>query len=254
MNLKLFTNPVMGLPVTFSAIAEKEVAGGQSNVLLESFKVPPFAAIYEAVVYAYDATAKEVGAYIIRATAKNLPNRAAKATGTLTSTGNFTDSQTVTIGSKVYTFQTTLTNVDGNVLIGADRTASHANLKAAINLEAGAGTTYALATTIHPTVEATSATATTTVVRAKSEGTAGNSIATTETQTNAAWGGANLSGGLDAVILVGSVAAEYTTEDDAGWTATLAVNGPAGTMELRVTADGTNPTRFGGTVSVLALG
>lgn len=121
----------------------------------------------------------------------------ATAVGTLTSSGNFTDTQTVTIGSKVYTFQTTLTNVDGNVLIGADRTASHANLKAAINLEAGAGTTYATAMTLHPTVTATSATATTTVVAAKIPGTVGNAIATTETQTNASWGGSTLASGVD---------------------------------------------------------
>lgn len=117
------------------------------------------------------------------------------AVGTLTSTGAFTDTQTVVIGGKTYTSQTTLTNVDGNFLIGANQTASHANLKAAINLESGAGTTYAAAMTIHPTVRATSANGTTTVVAAKIKGTIGNQIATTETQTNASWGATTLASG-----------------------------------------------------------
>lgn len=63
--------------------------------------------------------------------------------------------ETVTIGSKVYTFQTTLTNSDGNVQIGADRDESLANLAAAINLAAGAGTLYASATTANGAAQAT---------------------------------------------------------------------------------------------------
>jgi hypothetical protein len=47
--------------------------------------------------------------------------------------------QTVTIGSKVYTFQTVLTSVDGNVFIGASLTATRANLLNALNLGAGSG-------------------------------------------------------------------------------------------------------------------
>lgn len=68
-------------------------------------------------------------------------------TGTLTLTENAADTNTVTIGAKVYTFQTVLTDVDGNVLIGASASASIDNLVAAVNLAAGAGTTYATTTT-----------------------------------------------------------------------------------------------------------
>ena len=70
--------------------------------------------------------------------------------GTLTLGANAGDTNTVTIGVKVYTFQTTLTDVDGNVLIGASASASIDNLIAAINLAAGAGTTYADSMTAHP--------------------------------------------------------------------------------------------------------
>lgn len=117
------------------------------------------------------------------------------STATLTSSGVFTNGHTAVIGGKTYTFETSLTNVDGHVLIGADRTASHANLKAAVNLEAGAGTTYAAATTANTQVKATSATATTTVFAAKFKGALGNQISTTETLTNVAWGGTEMTGG-----------------------------------------------------------
>jgi len=127
---------------------------------------------------------------------------AVAATGTLTNATNFLNTETVTIDGKVYTFQTTLTNVDGNVQIGATVADSHANLAAAINLDGVAGTDYAAAMTIHPTVFAID-TATTTVVTAKIAGTAGNAIATTETTATGSWGGATLSGGTggDVVIL-----------------------------------------------------
>ena len=121
------------------------------------------------------------------------------AVGTLTSTGTFGNTQTVVIGSKTYTFQTTLTNVDGNVAIGADAATSLANLKAAINLGAGAGTAYAAAMTENAHVKATTLTATTLKVVAKVPGTVGNFIPTTETQTNASWGGTTLAGGTGSI-------------------------------------------------------
>ena len=65
----------------------------------------------------------------------------------LTLTGLPLDTETVTIGTKVYTFQTTLTDVDGNVLIGATASDSLDNLIAGIMLTAGAGTTYAASMT-----------------------------------------------------------------------------------------------------------
>lgn len=121
------------------------------------------------------------------------PNTTA-ATGILTFTNQPANNETVTIGTKTYTFQTVLTNVDGNVLIGANTAASISNLAAAINLGAGSGTAYAAATTANTQVAATAG-ATTLTITALVGGTAANSIATTETITNASWGGATMSGG-----------------------------------------------------------
>jgi len=120
-----------------------------------------------------------------------------KATGTLTIAATVANGDTCTIRSKVYTFQTTLTDADGNVLIGADFAASKANLIAAINLGAGAGTTYAASMTIHPEVTASDPGGNDMLVTAKLGGTAPNAYATTETFTDALniWGAATLAGG-----------------------------------------------------------
>lgn len=116
------------------------------------------------------------------------------AIGLLTLTGNPSNTETVTIGSKVYTFQTSLTNVDGNVKIGADAAASIANLIAAINLAAGAGTTYATAMTLNASVTASANASSTSKmnVTAKVNGPAGLAIATTETLSSGSWGAVTL--------------------------------------------------------------
>lgn len=134
-------------------------------------------------------------------TASANPTNAA-ATGTLTLTGQPSDTQTCTIDVKVYTFQTVLTNVDGNVLIGATASDTIDNLIAAITLGAGGGSTYAAATTLHPTVTAAAGAGDTMTATAKTRGTGGNSIATTETMSNASWGGATLSGGTTETVTI----------------------------------------------------
>lgn len=120
------------------------------------------------------------------------------ATGTLTFTDQPLNTETVTIGGKVYTFQTTLTDVDGNVKIGADLATSISNLAAAIELGAGSGTAYAASMTRNPAVEVYSTSGTVLVVKAP--GGVANLIDTTETLTNASWGGAVMSGGSGNLI------------------------------------------------------
>jgi hypothetical protein len=117
------------------------------------------------------------------------------ATGTLTSDGTApSNNDTVTIDTKVYTFKTTLTPAEGEVLIGVSAAVALDNLKSAINHTAGHETTY-YCVAEHPTVLATTNTNTTQVVRARAVGVAGNSIATTETSSHLSWGGATLAGG-----------------------------------------------------------
>jgi len=90
-----------------------------------------------------------------------------------------------------------LTDVDGNVLIGATASDSLDNLIAAINLDSGSGTLYATSTTANTFVSALAGTGDTMDVTALTAGTAGNSIATTTTAADASWGGATLTGGSE---------------------------------------------------------
>lgn len=122
------------------------------------------------------------------------------ATETLTLTANPGNGETVTIDLKVYTFQTILTDVDGNVLIGIDASASIDNLIAAITLDpAGSGVVYAALTTLHPTATAVAGAGDTMDAAAKGTGVQGDTIATTETllAIGSQWGAATMSGGVD---------------------------------------------------------
>lgn len=123
-----------------------------------------------------------------------------KATGTLTATANFSASETVTIGSTTYTFG----SGTGQIAVGENLATSLTSLASAIN---ATGLVVAVAT------------ATTIVLTAKEAGTAGNSIATTETASNASFGGATLAGGVNEVSFNPVVARAYTyldSESEAG--------------------------------------
>lgn len=111
------------------------------------------------------------------------------ATATLTFSGDVADTETVTIGSITYEFNSTGTITAGNVevsmLSGVTPAIATANLTAAVNNNA---TTSALVTA--------SSTATTVVLTYDTQATAGNSVTTTDTVTNAAFGAATLLGGV----------------------------------------------------------
>jgi len=136
--------------------------------------------------------------------AEKTPVNAVAATGTLTVAGGgnkILDGDTITIGTKTYTFKAALTPTEGQVLIGATDTSALLNLKNAINHTGTPDTDYKCAA-VHPTVAGTSSNATTLVVTAKTKGVAGNAIATTDTEagTDKAWGAATLAGGVDGTV------------------------------------------------------
>jgi hypothetical protein len=121
-----------------------------------------------------------------------------KADGNLDFASAPLNGEIVTIDSKVYTFQTTLTDVDGNVEIGASAATAIANLIGAITLGAG---TYAASMTEHPTVTAVAGAPDSADVIAKSPGVAGQVTSTTNV-TGATWEGATLLNGADANVWV----------------------------------------------------
>lgn len=111
------------------------------------------------------------------------------ARGVLTLTGNALDSETVVVGATTYTFQTVLTDVDGNVLIGVDAEDSIKNLTSAMNLVAGAGTKYAASMTAQ--ADGVKAFELDGDVLGVGAGTNG-SQSTTETLTSGSWGASTL--------------------------------------------------------------
>ena len=134
-----------------------------------------------------------------------------QAQGTLTVDTQPSNGDTMTIDVKVYTFQTVLTDVDGNIEIGSDLATTQLNILNAINLTGTPGTGYAASMTIHPTVSAAAFAANDMVLTAKVGGSAGNTIATTETFTagtnifDAATLGTTTPGVDDLVIFKGGV-------------------------------------------------
>lgn len=119
----------------------------------------------------------------------------ATATFTGTGTGIPLNGQQFIAGSKTYTFETTLTNVDGNIHIKGSLDAQTDAIVAAINLGAGSGTDYAAAMTVNPDFYATKLGSGIILLTAKTPGAAGNSLATTDTADNWVFGAATAQGG-----------------------------------------------------------
>lgn len=84
-------------------------------------------------------------------------NDSGHSTATLTLAAQPSDADTFTMGTRVYTFQTTLTDVDGNIHIGASAAVTVLNIVDAINLGSageGVGVGYAASMTVHASVSA----------------------------------------------------------------------------------------------------
>lgn len=146
-----------------------------------------------------------------------------KATSTVTqSTADLSDGETLTIGTTVYRFKSTMLAAY-DVQIGVNVATTLDNLKAAINATGTPGTEYFAGTLAHPTVTATTNGATTQVIEALSVGTAGNSIATTSTAANYAWTSTVMAGGED-VNQPLSTAAQVKTAIEADTASAALVN------------------------------
>jgi hypothetical protein len=128
------------------------------------------------------------------------PVNAVAASGTLTVTsgGNqIAADYKVLIDAKEYTFKAALTPAEGEVLVGANDTASLLNLLNAIKHTGTPDTDYKCAAA-HPTVDGTSSNATTLVVTAKTKGV--STIATTKTGAEISWAHTTLYGGVNGTV------------------------------------------------------
>lgn len=124
----------------------------------------------------------------------------AYATTSFVLASNPTNNTFMSINGKEYTFQTTLTNVDGHVLIGATIADTIINLHRAFTLGAGAGSLYAAATTANPYVTATAFDTDSIDLQAIVIGTFPNNYPLNESVTGGSFTtGGFMTGGLDGI-------------------------------------------------------
>ncbi len=162
----------------------------------------------------------------------NIVANTTKATVTLTVDTQPVAAQTMTIGTKLYTFVAVgADNADGKISVGADLAAAKVNIVAAIN---GSGFNQA-----HPQVTAAAFSGNTCVITSKIGGTIGNSIASTETMTGGAnaFSSATLVNGADCIAAnaVTALVAAITTSDTQG---VSAVDGAGDTVVLTAKTPG----------------
>lgn len=151
------------------------------------------------------------------------PVNAVAAKVTLTIATLPTADETMTIGTKVYTFKAAAAE-DGDIAIGADVAATRLNAVAAIN-----GTGEGQVCTAHPDVTCAAFSSANAVITAKVKGVAGNSIASTETFTaeGNVFSAATLVNGADGTVAAKGairvdesyiyVATDDNTIEDANW-------------------------------------
>ncbi len=130
------------------------------------------------------------------------------ASNVLSAIANATATKTVTVGTKTYTFVASLTGAANEVLIGANTSATLANLAAAVNGGPGAGVAYGTGTVANADATAISGASTVTFT-AKVAGTGGNSIVTTTTDANMGFSaGGTMTGGSGSAGLTTAAAAQ----------------------------------------------
>lgn len=130
---------------------------------------------------------------------------AAAITGTFSGVGTAND--TITVAGVVYKLVDALTGAANEILIADTAAHTRDNFVAGVNAAAGAGTTYGLGTVANPSVSAAASSTADVILTARIKGTAGNSIAISESGTGFSFAGAAtvLAGGTD------TSASDFTT-------------------------------------------
>ena len=121
------------------------------------------------------------------------------AVDSLTGPGPIVDGDTVTIGGKTYTWQATLTNVNGHVQLGANDDESLQNVLDALQLTGTPGTQYAAAMTANTYVSGQSAGGGSLNIQALVPGIVGNTVPVSQSiaSGNYLWNTPTLDGGHD---------------------------------------------------------
>jgi hypothetical protein len=162
---------------------------------------------FDAIVAQPDVDAVLTSTYVITVTAKTAGTAGNSIAATETSThldwdGSNTTltgglaAETITIGTRVYTFKDVLTDAVDQIKIAATSALTLANIKKALNASGVAGVDYSFGTTANTQVVGYTTNATTAVIVARLPGASLNALATTETCASAAFGGATLVDGV----------------------------------------------------------
>lgn len=159
-------------------------------------------------------------------------------------TTNPTTGETVTIGTRVYTFKTALTPADGEVLIGASASATVTNLGHAINGTGGTPGTDYYVTAADPLVTDTDNGTGTLTLTAIVKGYGGNSIVLATTDTNGTVSGATLTGGVGDLVFTSGIADE-ASPPSAARAEVVGYEGASG--DLTITNSGTSFPVMGST-------
>lgn len=153
------------------------------------------------------------------------------ATVTLTSTGNALTTETVTLGTQVYTLRSgTATLLPNEIRLGATASDTLDNIKAAVNGSSGESVTYGLGTPKNVDVFAGPKTATTIIFYARKPGTIGNGIVSTETLTTNAFGAGTLTGGAAAL----AKALDWTPADEGSFRITATDGSTSASVDVRI--------------------
>jgi hypothetical protein len=148
---------------------------------------------------------------------------AVAATGAIIRTAtNVSNNDTVTVGSQTYTFKTTLTPANYEVLIGADAAASLTNLRHAINNSGGTpGTDYQVPAA-NTSASASAISGSNLPLVALVAGTSGNSISLSETAAQLSVTGSTLQGGANAGGMTSELLSDY---EQGSWTPSYSSSG-----------------------------
>jgi hypothetical protein len=175
---------------------------------------------------------------------EEISSEAIKATVTLTMGTKPTAADTITLGSRTYTWKDTVGTADGNVFIGASLATAQANFLSALTLSGVAGTDYGTLMTVNSDIKAAPFDGSDdSLITAITAGSVGNALASTENHvavTNV-FDTATLVGGLDPVL---------TIPIPAAGTYTLATLPPVGSGgEFIYVSDATNATALTGALA-----
>lgn len=167
------------------------------------------------------------------------------ATGTVTSNGtNVSNNDTVTIGGKVYTFKTTLTPAEGEILIGATATDSLTNLSRAINNSGGTpGTDYQVAAE-SAWVTCSAVVSLVITLTSIGPGTAGNSTTLAKSAATLTVSGGVLSGAVNGNDATGTKVATGTAAVNYGFSFAIKEPTVVGSLLPTDTVIGLNRTNY----------